>query len=460
MSSCVLDFGTNRFAFGEGKCLDRRPSSVLCPKLIIPGRKRREGGGRLRSRRVPICAHLCETRGQAFWGESSHSRLQWPQSESGGKQVLRGANFSGERKKRNALSHFLAHLLFCPQKKTFQFCRRKVAPFFSSGQIDSALFSSFFCFAAVSLRQIFFSSSRQREGSKKEKRKMTQTRFPHKKKTGEKKRRGGEGEAAAAAVSVFLTFACGVGAKKRGPQSLNKCPQEKRRKFDNNLVSKSYICFCRFGSQHISYSLYGFWIRFRQESKQATALKKFQHGKEMRRRRLFPPPSSSKLPRLLYFLWKLSHAPHPPPVQQRGKGEGKKGLFLAFFAVPVSAPSTLSSLTFQMPPPPPPPPPPPLTPPRSQKYKPPRPLPPPFRAGLHRLPKGDLIAANSLFCPLGNSFSKKRRLGEISGNLGQTFLLVARQHTTTMHPSNWPLLHIPPFPRPTPNRIFSSQSSD
>ncbi len=91
VSSCVLEFGTNRFAFGEGKRLDacgptdRRPSSVLCPKLIIPGRKRGEGGGRLRIGRVPICAHLCETRGQAFWGESSHSRLQWPQSVGGGK---------------------------------------------------------------------------------------------------------------------------------------------------------------------------------------------------------------------------------------------------------------------------------------------------------------------------------------------------------------------------------------
>ncbi len=171
----------------------------------------------------------------------------------------------------------------------------------------------------------------------------------------------------------------------------------------------------------------------------------------MRRRRLFPPPSSSKLPRLLYFLWKLTHAPTHPQSSRGGKGKGRRASW-HFFAVPVSAPSTLSSLTFQMPPPP-------LTPPRSQKYKPPRPLPPPFRAGLHRLPKGDLIAANSLFCPLGNSFSKK--LGRISGNLGQTFLLVARQHTPMMHPSNWPLLHIPPpFPRPTPNRIFSSQSSD
>ncbi len=65
---------------------------------------------------------------------------------------------------------------------------------------------------------------------------MTQARFPHKKKTGEKKRRGGEGEAAAAAVSVFLTFACG-GGKKGGSQSLNKCPQEK----EGNLTTISSL---------------------------------------------------------------------------------------------------------------------------------------------------------------------------------------------------------------------------
>ena len=98
-----------------------------------------------------------------------------------------------QRKKKTQRTFPFSCTPFLPAKKKHSnFGAEKLLLFFlllRAGKLTLLFFrpkSSFFCFAAVSLRQIFFSSSRQQEGSGK-KRKMTQARFPHKKKTGEKK---------------------------------------------------------------------------------------------------------------------------------------------------------------------------------------------------------------------------------------------------------------------------------
>ncbi len=163
---------------GRGSAWMRGDRPTYAPVLsCAPNLLSREEEGGERPTSQPAGAHLCpfvrNTR-PGFLGRILSLSAAVASIRKRREASTTRSEFLRRKKKTQRTFPFSCTPSFLPAKKHSNFGAEKLLPFFPSprGQIDSALFFPqvvFFCFAAVSLRQIFFSSSRQQEGSGKRK---------------------------------------------------------------------------------------------------------------------------------------------------------------------------------------------------------------------------------------------------------------------------------------------------